>query len=190
MWHQGSTESDRLSDALYSARRTILSLLPVETRTRLESYYDLKTWTDFHRWEREIVDHFVESARVLKESENSYFGPRACCPLCGSSTSAPYQEGFSLPEGLRRHLTGWGNVQQCDVLEHVFGMALDARREQFDNSRAEEEAQKKGVLAKRREHETLFDLGPVRGVTLIDEGLDFGSEPRDSGSLSFGRQSA
>jgi len=76
-------------------------------------------------------------------------------------------------------------VQQCDVLEHVFGMVLDARREQFDNSQAEEEAQKKAVLAARREHETLFDLGPGRGVTLIDEGLDFGLEPRDSASLSW-----
>ena len=185
MWNNAPNEKERLERALESARRTILSLLPDRVQDRLRSYYELQTWHDFHRWEHDIIEHFVENAFVLPETVNSYFAPRAYCPLCGSSSSAPYEHGFSLPEGLRRHLKGWGNVRPCDVVEQVLAMVLDSRREKFDEFEAKENAEKKAILESRRAQEPLFDLGPTLGVRLIDESLDFGMEPRGSSSLVF-----
>jgi hypothetical protein len=185
MWHNSPNEREKLEHALDSARRTILSLLPDPVQDRLRSYYELHTWQDFHLWEHEIIEHFVENAFVLPETVDSFLGPRAYCPLCGSSSSGLYDQGFSLPEGLRRHLRGWGNIRQCDVLEHVFAMVLDSRRERFVEFAAKEDAEKKAILESRRAQEPLFDLGSAVGVRLIDEQLGFGMEPRDSNSLEL-----
>jgi hypothetical protein len=43
-------------------------------------------------------------------------GPRAACPLCGSWGYGIGAHGYSLPEGLRRHLEGYGRVQECEVM--------------------------------------------------------------------------
>ena len=61
---------------------------------------------------------------------------RAPCPLCGGgresfTMDSPDLEGtFSLPEGLRRHLEGYGNMRQCPVLKAVIAMARRAAENQ------------------------------------------------------------
>lgn len=49
------------------------------------------------------------------------FGPferRALCPMCGGGSG--HASGFSLPEGLSRHLMGNGAAYQCDVMLAAF----------------------------------------------------------------------
>jgi hypothetical protein len=51
------------------------------------------------------------------------FGPferRALCPMCGGGSSSGYAPGFSLPEGLSRHLMGRGNSLRCEVMVAAF----------------------------------------------------------------------
>ena len=46
------------------------------------------------------------------------------CPLCRSVPSSAYtSRGFTLPEGLDRHLEGRGNTYACPVMEALLTLA-------------------------------------------------------------------
>src|SRR5688572_12706949 len=119
MWQQSPDDEIRkLRSELYSARRTIVDLMPDKISQLLGDYYRCDTRIDLHRWHGEVIDAIVEMASPLAGLRDSYFHApraRAYCPLCGDGSQGPYEEGFALPEGLRRHLAGWGNCRQCRV---------------------------------------------------------------------------
>lgn len=97
-----------LRDELYMTRVTVLSLAKSEHRQLLNSYHQRETRAESYAWESDVAGKIIDSASILPPEQGSYLGPRAFCPLCGDGSSSPYDTGFSVPEGLRRHLVGWG----------------------------------------------------------------------------------
>jgi hypothetical protein len=169
------TEIERLREQLYDARRCIVDLMPEHYGDMLESYYRCESRPDRHRWQYatadEIVDDVIEQRQQLANiADRAYYDDRAPCPLCGGESSSPYTRGFALPEGLRRHLTGWGQSQRCPVMEQTRGLAQDYWRSKFaDQDQAEEDA-KEAQLAERRKSETLYRTTPGGKSELIDAG--------------------
>ena len=140
----------------------------------------------------------IASAEIIVD--NDYFDQRARCPLCRDSSSSPYSEGFSVPEGLRRHLIGWGNARQCSVMEAACALARDHWHQAYDASDRAEDNAKQAELEARRKSETLFQVAPdqraqswsmralgsdtLRGLTRSSRGRSNGS--RISARDSFG----
>lgn len=181
----GNGDVERLKSKLDDARRTIIALLPEHFQQPLMSYYECQTWADYDAWKRRVVDYVVDHAKVLNQGEWSFVSSRAYCPLCGAGSSDPLRDGFAYPEGLKRHLKGWGNALRCDVLEHAFGLARDSKREALEAARAQDAAAKDEVLAQRRAVEPLYDLGPgYQHPLLLDEGC-YGEQARDPASLAW-----
>lgn len=59
-------------------------------------------------WEDETIDALITAANKLAQ--------RTPCPLCGRSPQSE-PDGYLVPEGLARHLRGWGALGQCRVME-------------------------------------------------------------------------
>lgn len=185
MWLSSDERIRTLEWDLDSARRAIVSLLPQFIQTLVDSRYACQSWEDAYKWESELVDEIITSATVLSREEGSHFGPRACCPLCGHGSSALYARGFAVPEGLRRHLIGWGNTTGCGVLTPVLDLARDTWRPRFEKAEAEMQAQREAHLAERRQRESLVLIGPSEAPLLNDEKLGFQKEPREAQSLNW-----
>lgn len=159
---------------LYFARQTILELMPSPFDAILESYLSCQSRADSRAWEAKVADEVIQNAQVLTREEGSYWEERAYCPLCRGSSSAPYDVGFSLPEGLRRHLVGWGGrTHQCRVMVAVMGLARNYWNERF---LAQEEAEKALQFASRSirlQTETLYLTTPNAAPQLLDTGRFF-----------------
>jgi len=137
---------EKLEEGLDDARQALLSLLSDELQAIIREYRRCATWDDLHEWERRIVEHVLGEARILGQEESYSPSPRAFCPLCGGGSSAPYQRGFLVPEGLERHLQGLHNARQCLVTKVVFGMALEELRPIFRAANAPYEAERQRLL--------------------------------------------
>jgi hypothetical protein len=185
MWPSSDDRIRTLEHDLYSARRAVVALLPQAIQTFVESYYDCQSWHEAHAWESGLVEQILASAAVLGREDGSYFGPRAYCPLCTSGSSGPYDRGFAVPEGLRRHLLGWGNTGACSILSPVLDLARDHWRPRFEKAEAENRAKREAELAERRTRESLLLLGPNEQPVLNDERLDFDRQPRDQESMGW-----
>jgi hypothetical protein len=86
-----------------------------------------KSIEELRRWEGETVQRLLALATPVFEHPS--FGTEAICPACGGSPTSPYRDGFKLPEGLRRHLTGsYGH--RCTVMRFVTAFA----REQLERN--------------------------------------------------------
>jgi hypothetical protein len=110
---------ERLKNELDAALSTIVHLMPEEMREVLQSYYLCESPKDAEIWEPTARWKIIELAKPMPDEELSYgynLNKRAPCPLCVAESSSPYQRGFSLPEGLHRHLEGYGNVRECGVM--------------------------------------------------------------------------
>ena len=163
----------KLERELNSARETIIRLVPIEYQDTLQSFYECKSTSEFWRWEQLAAEKIAN--RVPESAMSESFGTRrADCPLCGRSTMGPYAEGFVIPGGLIRHLTGFGNTQKCAVTEAAFELGRTYVEREFGEAEriAEEaaEAEKARVLAARRITETLYRVHPFGAPELVDEG--------------------
>lgn len=118
---QHREELKRLEGELYFARQAIIELMPEDRQQILTSYYQAESRTDVHVWLSRIADQLVSKVEVFSSDGSD----RAYCPLCGRGSSAAHDKGFSVPLGLTRHLTGWGNVAQCPVTKAAVGLAID-----------------------------------------------------------------
>lgn len=154
-----------LKSELYCARRDIVHLMPSDVVNILMSYYSCQSHRDFGEWQRSAIDQIL--AMAVPDPDASYFGPRGYCPLCKGGSSGPYAQGFTLPEGLRRHLEGYGNTHQCPVTRAAFNMAREALWETFEA--ADKETQRKEQ--ERRKTERLFLTEPWSPPKLLEEGL-------------------
>ena len=174
----------RLEDDLYVARHTILELLPEPAQEILTSFLERNTPRERLSWEHDIVEEITALA-VKIEGAASYWQPRAYCPLCGRGTTWAYSEGFTLPEGLRRHLTGWGKAQQCTVM----GAAIKLAQSSWQRTRSElwNEMEQEEELARqqRRATEPQFQIALEGLPLLIDEGIDSYQPTRTTEQMEF-----
>lgn len=178
----------RLEDDLYTARHTIISLMPDNVQSLLQGYYRCETREESYTWKRELVSELIALAEPIPEYVDSpWFGQRAFCPLCGDGAMSGYQRGFGLSEGLRRHLTGWGNTRRCRVMEAVLGLARDYWDRKFAKQEAAEREAESERLKQRRQTETMFQLGPKNPPQLVDEQLYRGT-PRNNEELQWAEQ--
>lgn len=99
---------------LWVTRQVVLELLPEEHNALLSSYKDLDATDSAALWREATIEAVTELADPLPQSR-TYIGTRAFCPLCGKGTTAQYERGYTVPEGLRRHLEGSGNIQGCQI---------------------------------------------------------------------------
>jgi hypothetical protein len=159
-----------LQDQLYRARRSIISLVTEEAQKILGGYVDCESQSDAHRWRniaaREIIKHAEPIPSELLHSSN-----RAYCPLCKDGALVLYESGFKLPEGLRRHLIGWGDENnQCIVFGAAMNLARDHWGDRFRENQAEEAA---SIARERRRSEILYKIVANKSPVLIDEGIPF-----------------
>jgi hypothetical protein len=169
----------RLKADLYEARSAIVHLMPENTRKLLTSYFSCESRQQTYAWEQSVADEIIESAEVLPRTQGFYLSERAYCPLCGSGSTSPYESGFTIPEGLRRHLVGWGNTQQCDVMKAAFCLARECWDDRFRAAEQAEEVAKRERLEARKRSETLYRVMPDDDPRLVDEGIGYGTGARD-----------
>jgi hypothetical protein len=160
----------RLEEDLYLARRTIIQLMPDNVQEIMNAYYSCRSRQELYRWEYDAVEEIIKLANILSAEEGSRFSDRAYCPLCGEGTSSAYERGFSVPEGLRRHLVGQGNIQQCGVMQAAERV---------------EEAEKREKLAQRKKSEVLYRTAPDLEPELIDERFSSGGNSRSTKELDW-----
>lgn len=175
----------RLEDDLYFTRRTIIQLMPDNVQEIMNGYYSCRSRQELYLWEHDAVEETIKLANILSVEEGSYFSDRAYCPLCGEGTSSAYERGFSVPEGLRRHLAGRGNIRQCGVMQAAVRLARDYWQSQYADAERAEEAEKREKLAQRKKSEMLYLTAPDLEPELIDERLSFGRTPRSKKELDW-----
>lgn len=79
----------------------------------------------------ELVEKIISSIELSSE-DRLRFEVRVPCPLCGRTPYIEYvNPGFKYPEGLRRHLTGYGNVQQCTVVYTIQELGMNSSIKKF-----------------------------------------------------------
>lgn len=120
----------RLEDELYLTRSAMIRLMRPELEGLLSDQVHCKTFEEVSKWEGRAVAGIIDfAARVEQPTEVDPYGrPRVLCPLCNQGPQSPYDQGFLLPEGLRRHLTGTYNSRQCSVFRAANEMALERAR--------------------------------------------------------------
>ncbi|MBV9327515.1 MAG: hypothetical protein JO352_27555 [Chloroflexi bacterium] len=163
---------DRLRDELSKARHCILNLMPEAYQGMLRSYYHCETREDRMRWKNAVADEIVAEVEAIPQQQVPARGPwsqdRANCPLRGRGSSSEYTSGFTLPEGLRRHLAGWGDSQYCPVVEEITQLAHAYWHDTFAEADAAEDRAKAAALAARRASETLYRTAPGGDPELLD----------------------
>lgn len=177
-WGDPVDQIKKLEKELWSARMAIISLAPSKYRDLLGSYYRCEARTDSHSWFDRVADQIVDTVEPMPKEQGSYLEPRANCPLCGGESSSPYDRGFAIPEGLRRHLTGWGRSSQCSVTEAAHQLALDYFHDKFGPAEEAERQAKEKMRAERIRTEVLLRTGPGKEPVLMDD-VGYGCVPRD-----------
>jgi hypothetical protein len=137
-----------LENELYMAHETILRLAPDEFHDLLKSYYSCKTRSEAYQWANEVAEAVIEKATPIEEDRG--WGLRAYCPLCreGAQSFYSYERGYSLPEGLRRHLVGFGRIRECSVMEVARKRARDYWNREFGPRRPKLSSRRKGNVSR------------------------------------------
>ncbi len=165
-----NSETAKLKLELWSARRTIIDLMPETARRILTSYYDCITVDDTYMWVTHIAADLSDIAIPLPRRSAMQLGDRAMCPLCGGQSQSQYEEGFAYPEGLMRHFQGKGSARKCDVVEAAHGLAEDYWDSTFHPRGSAERDVFVAKIEARRPKEPLFVVHPYQPPRLIDEG--------------------
>lgn len=187
---QAETESEKdevirqLKEDLWMLRYSVLHLLPYEIGQILDSYRQCSSRRETYRWIDNVAEKIVEYAQPL-DSHMSGWGSRANCPLCDQGADSPYRDGFALPEGLRRHLVGYGNTHQCLFTDVAQRLAREHWNDKFTETEKIEWQEKQEELARRRQSETIYQISPFDGGELLDEGVGFGEESRSLDALTW-----
>lgn len=127
-----TAEFERLREELFWAKEAIINLMPEDLRKILNSYYLCNSKDETNAWLEKIAKELIAKAAPIHPKRDYSPAEHAYCPLCGSGSLTPYQSGFILPEGLRRHLIGWrGRKKQCDVVRAAVSLAHESWSERF-----------------------------------------------------------
>lgn len=125
----------------------------------LGGYHSCQSRSELGQWRRAVVDRIVDLAsRAAPAVVNQW--PRADCPFCRLP-------GWAIPEGLRRHLSGHGNIVQCLVTVALWKQSADSLEDAF--AQADRAAAADQVA--RRRSERMFLIDPERAPVLLNEGL-------------------
>ncbi len=178
-------EIRRLRNDLYKARIAIIYLMPDDVQQLMMSYYVCESRRDAHAWLDRVTEEIMSRAKRLPPDQGSYLSDRAYCPLCKQGSSSPYESGFSLPEGLRRHLTGWGNVHQCTVVESAMNLARDHWNEKFSGAEQAAAIEEQKRIVSRRKSESLYQTAPDLDPKLRDEGIGYVGRPRTANEMAW-----
>jgi hypothetical protein len=122
-------EIQRLRDDLFTARLTVLRLMPPAVQAVLKSWMNCTSREDFDRWKTLTAEQILKLADVRPAEEMNSFvstSPRAVCPLCRESTEWFGLEGFAYPDGLLRHLYGTHRAVPCAVFTIACELALES----------------------------------------------------------------
>jgi hypothetical protein len=119
-----------LESELYVARRVIIHLMPERGRKILMSYYDCESLQETYGWKDKIAEQLVEMAEPIGPP----YAERAYCPLCGEGSSSGRDQGYSIPLGLTRHLTGWGRSYECKVVAAASALARSHWEDKFSEN--------------------------------------------------------
>lgn len=141
-----------------------------EAKKILWGYADCESQSDTRSWLNIAAVEIIQLAEAIP-SELLHSSNRAYCPLCKDGASVLYESGFKVPEGLRRHLIGWGNENnQCIVFGAAMNLARDHWGDRFRERQAEEAA---SIARERRRSEILYKIDANKAPVLIDEGIRF-----------------
>jgi hypothetical protein len=122
---------------LYRARSLILhNLIPPQMSAILTDHHEITSLEAMSEWYHDAVERIIAQVHEPEDEDGDDWedGPdlhafhveqRIPCPLCRQSNRSFYPQGFSLPEGLRRHLHGSHNSRHCPVMEQVMGLVRD-----------------------------------------------------------------
>ena len=168
-----AAELRELRNALYMARRTIVDLMPEHFAKLLTSYHRCKSTREYHAWCGTTAEQIV-SLVPAEEIRLGYDSRRTACPLCKGLGHGPHPNGFTVPEGLHRHLTGYGNAHHCDVTQAAFELGRDFVQTHYGAAEAKAKAEADAVrateLAQRRLTEVIYRIDPFEAPRLVDEG--------------------
>ena len=188
-WSTNTGYEDRiqhLENELFKARYAIIGLMTDEMQNLLKGYYHCKSRKEGYEWESQVVDKIVAIATPIPAA--SYFSERANCPLCGRGAQSPYEQGFSIPDGLSRHLGGTYNARQCDVTEAAFTLAREYWHKQFSEAENAERIAEYNHTIERSKTETLFLTAPDKAPGLIDESIYSLNSARTPEQLAWAEQ--
>src|SRR5690606_21922357 len=113
----------QLRSDLWMARYTLLNRAPASFHRLLSSYLDCESREATYGWLDAIAAEVIEAAELLPASHPEWGSVRAMCPICGEGANSYYEQGFAFPEGLRRHLVGYGRTQQCVFTDAAMKLA-------------------------------------------------------------------
>ena len=171
-----------------NARFAIIQLMPEQLQPLMHAYHRCESHDQYVFWQAELVDKVIEMAVPLRPDEDSDPGPRAVCPLCGRGGHSPFNHGYSLPAGLRRHLWGNSNAIPCAVTHEVFSLAGAALSPKLvAHANAELKALEE-ELEQRRKEEPLYQTALDAAPLLLDESLGCGALPRTQSELAWAEQ--
>lgn len=160
-----STASERefriLNNELLLARMTIIRLIPEPMQSIVRGWKECRTRSELYRWQDTAVAKIIMHAKILDSG-------RAYCPLCRDGVQSHYNDGFSVPEGMRRHLVGYGQVRECGVMETAMKVALTSLNERFMAHEESDLVTKISKDEQRKTTETLFRIHPFDPPELID----------------------
>lgn len=182
--YQSETDKkiQNLKNELWTTRYNLLSLIPEPYHKILTNYY-FQTKEERHQWLDMMTQEILDLTQPIEKYKDSY-SPRAYCPLCKQENSSWYgEEGFTFPEGLRRHLVGFGRTHQCVVTETAHKLALDYWHEKFAEIEKQEWIEKHEKLKQRKQVELLYKISPYDEGLLLDESLWY--EARNSQQLDW-----
>jgi hypothetical protein len=168
-----ASEVRSLENELFFAYQLVMSLIPQDFKKVLDTYYSCESVEATYQWEREAIEEIIKGAKILGKDQGSYFEPRAYCPLCGDGSTSPYDHGFAIPEGLRRHLGVWGGNRRCEVIHLVSRYARNYWDKKFRSQVEVQQKEKAQEEELRRRTETLFQIEPNSEPVLLDTGNMF-----------------
>lgn len=174
----------RLEHDLFAAREAILSLMPAPLHSALTSFYTVQSREEAYHWREGVVQTIIDHAKPLPHIIVS-FGKRAMCPLCGEGSSPPNDDGFLIPDGLHRHISGLGKGRQCVVSQAAFALAKDYWATQFRSAAEERLTASIATVQLRRDSETLYRTAPNGPALLTEEGLSTFRGLRDASDLAW-----
>lgn len=162
----------RQEQTIERLRWDLVHLAPDEFRDLLHSFFRCENRVDAHRWEGEVAEKIADQTTPLWNPELAAQGQaRAHCPLCRGGATNYYgnEPGFKLPEGLRRHLVGFGKSAQCVVMRAASEIARDHWHEKFHEGEQRAALQAHALKQQRLRSETVYVLGPTDTPVLLDD---------------------
>ncbi|HEX7803887.1 MAG TPA: hypothetical protein VF471_14145 [Pseudoxanthomonas sp.] len=160
------------------ARYTLLNRLPPELYQLLSSYRNCEARSDTYRWLDIVAESILGHVQPLSGATSHSSNGRAMCPLCGDGANSYYEQGFSFPEGLRRHLVGYGNTHQCVFTDTAMKLASNDWKDRFSEEEENKRVEMEEKAQARRKVERMYRIDPLTQPKLADEGMFYGSVAR------------